>query len=53
MQKPLFISSKMAGSIGESHDFRVKFYSSLDLPGSVYVPLDSVSTEYGWYNVRE
>ena len=53
MQKPLFISSKMAGSIGESHDFRVKFYPSLDLPGNVYVALDSVSTEYGWYNVRE
>ena len=53
MQKPLFISSKMPGSIGESHDFRIKFYPSLDLPGNVYVALDSVSTEYGWYNVRE
>ena len=53
MQKPLFISSKMPGSIGESHDFRVKFYPSLELTGNVYVALDSVSTEYGWYNVRE
>ena len=53
MQKPLFIYSKMSGSIGESHDFRVKFYPSLQLFGNVYVALDSVSTEYGWYNVRE
>ena len=53
MQKPLFISSKMPGSIGESHDFRVKFYPSLELTGNVYVALDSVSTEYGWYNVRK
>ena len=52
MQKPLFISSKMIGSIGESHDFIVKFYPSLELTGNVYVALDSVSTEYGWYNVR-
>ena len=29
MQKPLFISSRMPGSIGESYDFRVKFYPSL------------------------
>ena len=47
MQKPLFISSKMSGSIGKSHDFRVKFNPSIDLPGNVYVALDSVSTEYG------
>ena len=53
MQKPLFISSKMSGSIGESHDFIVKFNSNLELFGDVYVALDSVSTEYGWYNVRE
>ena len=53
MQKPLFISSKMSGSTGKSHDFRVKFHPSIDLPGNVYVALDSVSTEYGWYNVRE
>ena len=53
MQKTLFISSKMSGSIGESHDFRVKFYPILELFGNVYVALDSVSTEYGWYNVRE
>ena len=53
MQKPLFISSKMSGSIGKSHDFKVKFYPSLELYGNVYVALDSVSTEYGWYNVRE
>ena len=53
MQKPLFISSKMPGSKDESHDFRIKFYPSLDLPGNVNVALDSVSTEYGWYNVRE
>ena len=43
----------MPGSIGESHDFRVKFYPSLELTGNVYIALDSVSTEYGWYNVRK
>ena len=43
MQKALFISSKMTGSIGESHDFRVKFSPSLDLSRNFYVPLDSVS----------
>ena len=53
MQKPLFISSKMSGSKGKSHDFIVKFNPSLDLPGNVYVALDSISTEYGWYIVRE
>ena len=53
MQKPLFISSKMAGAVGPSHDFRVKFSPSLDLKGSVYVALNSVSTKYRWYNIRK
>ena len=53
MQKPLFISSKVYGSTGESLDFIVKFNPNIDLPGNVYVALDSVSTKYGWYNVRE
>ena len=53
MQKPLFISSNMPGSIGESHDFKIKFYPSLEPTGNVYVALDSLSTENGWYNVRE
>ena len=53
MQKPLFISSKMSGSIGESPDFIVIFNPILELTKNVYVALDSVSTEYGWYNVRE
>ena len=52
MQKPLFISSKMSGSIGKSHDFKVKFNPNLEFFNDVYVALDSVSTEYGWYNVR-
>ena len=53
MQKPLFISSKMSGSKGESHDFIIKFNPILYLPKNVYVALDSISTEYGWFNVRD
>ena len=30
MQKPLFISSKMSGSIGKSHDFKVKLNQFLN-----------------------
>ena len=30
MQKPLFISSKMSGSKGKSHDFKVKFNPILE-----------------------
>ena len=30
MQKPLFISSKMSGSIGESHDFKINFIQNLN-----------------------
>ena len=53
MQKPLFISSKMTGSIGESHDFTINFNPDLEFFNeNVYVALDSVSTEYGWYNIR-
>ena len=53
MQKPLFISSKMSGSIGESHDFIIRFNPILEFFNDVvYVALDSVSTEYGWYNIR-
>ena len=52
MQKPLFISSKMSGSIGKSHDFKIKFNPILEFFNDAYVALDSVSTEYGWYNVR-
>ena len=53
MQKPLFISSKISGSIGESHNFKINFNPELEFFNEyVYVALDSVSTEYGWYNIR-
>ena len=52
MQKPLFISSKMPGSTGKSHDFKIKLKPILEFFNDAYVALDSVSTEYGWYNVR-